>query len=71
MKVWSFCIAARRGDEDPPCGFVRASSLAEALELVGHPHANVYPCMDDVDLLDEAGLVHEQPARRSRTLRFI
>lgn len=47
MKVWSFCIAATQSEPDKGEGFVVASSPEEALRLIGHPDANIYPCPDD------------------------
>jgi hypothetical protein len=50
MQVWSFCIAASQREPDLAHGFVRAATALESLERIGHPDANVYPCMPDVDL---------------------
>jgi hypothetical protein len=60
MNVWSFCIADNNDEPDPPCGFVRAPTAAEALRLIGDPRANVYACMPDVELPPGLGPFHKR-----------
>jgi hypothetical protein len=47
MQLFSFCIDDTRDKPSPPSGFVVAKSLAEALAIVDHPEANVYPLAHD------------------------
>ena len=60
MRVWSFCIAASLSEPDRARGFVRAPTATDALQRIGHPEANVYPCMPDVDLPPGWGPFYEQ-----------
>lgn len=60
MHVWSFCIAVSKREPDLARGFVRACTAEEALWRIGHPDANVYPCMPDVDLPSGNGPFYEQ-----------
>lgn len=59
MHVWSFCIAASQREPDLARGFVRARTAVEALRRIGHPDANVYQCMCDVDLPSGSGPFYE------------
>ena len=59
MRVWSFCIAASQRERDLARGFVRARTAVEALRRIGHPDANVYQCMCDVDLPSGSGPFYE------------
>lgn len=54
MAIWGSDIAASTEGPDQGSGFVRAATAEEALRLVGHPEANVYPCCDDVAMPEGA-----------------
>lgn len=43
MRTWAFCIAADPAEQAPPSGYVRAATEREALDLLGHRDANLYP----------------------------
>lgn len=67
MHVWSFCIAAHQAGFDLGRGFVRAPTAADALRLIGHPEANVYPCRPDVDLPHGPGPFYEKDGFRTQS----
>ena len=55
MPLFVYSIAA---DQDRPSegdGFVRAETAEQAVELVGHPDANVYPLPPDAIWPGEPG----------------
>lgn len=60
MHVWSFCIAASQTERDLGRGFVRAATAVDALQRIGHPDVNVYPCRSDVDLPPGPGPFYEK-----------
>ncbi|BAQ68818.1 putative transaminase [Rhodovulum sulfidophilum] len=47
--IWTFSIAADITTPNPPEGYVRAETEAEAFALIGHPDTNLYRLCDDVE----------------------
>ena len=74
MPVFAFSIAA---DQDRPSegdGFVRAETIQQAMELIGHPEVNVYALPADIRRLVNREIISAGPSRRGpccRTQRAI
>ena len=57
MPVFAYSIAADQHRPSEGDGFVRAETIHEAVALVGHPDANVYPMPPDAVWPGDAGEV--------------
>jgi hypothetical protein len=49
MRIWSFAINAGPSRPDVTIGVIMAETVAEALALIGHADANMYPLPGNVE----------------------